>query len=61
MEKALPRLFHRLDGSVPSDSKLNNPFHYKPDSLILAAAEELQSHLPSKPEEGKMWGVLVVE
>lgn len=61
MEKALPRLFHRLDGSVPSDSKLNNPFHYKPDSLILAAAKELQSHLPPEPEEGKMWGVLVVE
>lgn len=54
-------LFHRLSVDSPQDTRLNNPFYYEPDALALAAAHELQAHLPAHPEEGKMWGVLIVE
>ena len=45
-------------------SELNNPFCYKPHPLCLAAAEDLKpliEALPLAEEEGKMFGVLVVE
>ena len=40
---------------------MNNPFDYEPDEVALAAAHDLQKQLPSKPSEGKMYGVLVAE
>ena len=40
---------------------MNNPFDYEPDEVALAAAHDLQKQLPSKPSEGKMYGVLIVE
>lgn len=55
------KLFHPLNATAPQDMRLNNPFYYKPDDLTMAAVSELQKHLPQKPREGKMWGVLVVE
>lgn len=41
--------------------RFNNPFDYEPDALCRAAVKQLQSRLPSKPIEGKMYGVLIVE
>ena len=41
--------------------RFNNPFDYEPDTLCRAAVKQLQSRLPSKPIEGKMYGVLIVE
>lgn len=41
--------------------RFNNPFDYEPDALCRAAVKQLQSKLPSKPIEGKMYGVLIVE
>ncbi len=52
-DTALPRQF-------------NNPFHYTPHILCIEAAKEVQNYLSlmdlwkRKPEEGKMFGVLVV-
>lgn len=54
-------IFHPLDAAMPKHTALNNPFFYNPDGLALAAASELQAHLPAAPAEGKMWGVLVAE
>lgn len=41
--------------------RFNNPFDYEPDALCRAAVKQLLSRLPSKPIEGKMYGVLIVE
>lgn len=41
--------------------RFNNLFDYEPDALCRAAVKQLQSRLPSKPIEGKMYGVLIVE
>ena len=45
-------------------TQLNNPFSYKPHPLCLAAAEDLKpliEALPLAEDEGKMFGVLIVE
>ena len=45
-------------------AQLNNPFSYKPHPLCLAAAEDLKpliEALPLAEDEGKMFGVLIVE
>ena len=45
-------------------AQLNNPFNYKPHPLCLAAAENLKpliEALPLAEDEGKMFGVLIVE
>ena len=45
-------------------TQLNNPFNYKPHPLCLAAAEDLKpliEALPLAEDEGKMFGVLIVE
>lgn len=40
---------------------MNNPFDYEPDEVALVAAHDLQKQLPTKPSEGKMYGVLIVK
>ena len=45
-------------------TQLNNPFNYKPHPLCLAAAEDLKPFIEALPlaeDEGKMFGVLIVE
>ena len=45
-------------------AQLNNPFSYKPHPLCLAAAEDLKPFIEALPlaeDEGKMFGVLIVE
>lgn len=52
------------DTSLPE--QFTNPFHYTPHPLCVKAAKELQNYLMTmeiwkrKPEEGKMFGVLVI-
>lgn len=43
-----------------AEKKFNNPFHYQPDVFCLQAAKNLQTSLRGL-EEGKMFGVLIVE
>lgn len=58
--------FFRLPASVSLPEKFTYPFHYTPHPLCVKAAQEVQSYLASRPfggeepEEGKMFGVLVV-
>lgn len=46
--------------------QFTNPFHYTPHPLCIEAVKELQNYLQTmeiwkqKPEEGKMFGVLVI-
>lgn len=55
------RLLHELDTTAKPRRQFNNPFYYKPDALTLEAVRQLQDHLPTDTEEGKMWGVLIVD
>ena len=60
-------LLHPLPPSakhLAPPSELNNPFCYKPHPLCLAAVDDLKpliEALPLAEDEGKMFGVLVVE
>lgn len=52
--------FHSIKSNI-LPVRFNNPFDYEPDALCRAAVKQLQSRLPSKTIEGKMYGVLIVE
>ena len=61
--------FHPLTsrpGRTAAPQRFNNPFHYQPHALTLAAAAELQRYLSNQTawqeelDRGKMFGVLVV-
>src|SRR5574344_282648 len=55
-------IFHFLDTDIQPPLRFNNPFYYEPHPLCVLAAKELQQHLSSlKLNEGKMFGVLVVQ
>ena len=61
------KCLHIFRQPVPkAPEKLNNPFHYEPHPLTLAAASQLQDYLQRQTqwheelEKGKMFGVLVV-
>ena len=62
-----PPILHPLppeDRQLTPPTQLNNPFSYKPHPLCLAAAEDLRpliEALPLAEDEGKMFGVLIVE
>ena len=59
--------FHILHTDITPPELMNYPFCYEPDSLSLLAVEGVKSYILSHPEwlpvlqEGKMFGVLVVE
>lgn len=53
-------LFHPLTSSFLRPTKLNCPFCYEPHPLVRLAAKQVQAVLPEM-DEGKMFGVLVVE
>lgn len=56
-----------LDADMALPRRMNCPFYYQPHPLAVAAAEEVQKKIRSmvewgtEPEQGKMFGVLVVE
>ena len=62
-------IVHPLDCQCETTVELNNPFHYEPDTMCMAAFEELKRHVITEttPEirreldTGKMLGVLVVK
>ena len=59
--------FHILHTDITPPELMNYPFCYEPDSLSLLAVEGVKSYILAHPEwlpvlqEGKMFGVLVVE
>ncbi|MDY3846864.1 MAG: RluA family pseudouridine synthase [Prevotella sp.] len=59
--------FHILHTDITPPESMNYPFCYEPDSLSLLAAEGVKTYLLSHAEwlpvlqEGKMFGILVVE
>ena len=60
-------IFHRLNTDITPSESMNYPFCYEPDSLSMLAVEGVKSYILSHPhwlpvlQEGKMFGVLVVE
>lgn len=52
--------FHPLNAPTPGNGLFVNPFSSEPGELCRFAVHELQSHLPQL-DEGKMFGVLLVE
>ena len=60
-------IFHRLNTDITPPESMNYPFCYEPDSLSMLAVEGVKSYILSHPhwlpvlQEGKMFGVLVVE
>lgn len=60
-------MFHPLHSHLPRPQRLNNPFAYEPNALCLLAAEQVKGFVAAQKawaeevEEGKMFGVLVVE
>lgn len=60
-------VFHILHTDITPPESMNYPFCYEPDSLSMLAVEGVKSYILSHPEwlpllqEGKMFGVLVVE
>ena len=55
--------FHSDISSIPLPARFTYPFCYTPHPLCVRAAEEVQQYLAQHPEwdEGKMFGVLVVQ
>lgn len=59
--------FHILHTDITPPESMNYPFCYEPDSLSLLAVEGVKSYILAHPDwfpvlqEGKMFGVLVVE
>lgn len=54
--------FHPLDTDIPKPERFTYPFCYEPHPLCLLAAEEVKREIARiSPQEGKMFGVLVVE
>ena len=59
--------FHILQTDITPPELMNYPFCYEPDSLSLLAVEGVKSYILAHPDwfpvlqEGKMFGVLVVE
>ena len=52
--------FHPLNAPTPGNGRFVNPFSSEPGELCRFAVHELQSRLPQL-DEGKMFGVLLVE
>ena len=59
--------FHRINTDITPPESMNYPFCYEPDSLSLLAVEGVKSYILNHPhwlpvlQEGKMFGILVVE
>lgn len=59
--------FHPLHTSLPLPDKFTYPFCYEPHPLALEACRQLQSHIAAQTQwaeelqQGKMFGILVVE
>ena len=55
--------FHTDISGIPLPTRFTYPFCYTPHPLCIRAAEEVQQYLARHPEwnEGKMFGVLVVQ
>lgn len=57
-------ILHPLKTDLSAPERLNNPFCYKPHPLCLAAVADVMpliEALPLPPDEGKMFGVLIVQ
>lgn len=62
-------MFHKLANcSNKLNIRFNNPFYYEPDQLCLKAVEEVKTWIENADanfrleiEQGKMFGVLIVE
>ena len=54
------KLFHPLHTNIEKPNEMNNPFDYEPHPLCMLAVEKLLPLIPQN-DEGKMFGVLVVE
>ena len=53
---------HPLHTDIPKPERFTYPFNYEPHPLCLLAAKEVQQEIARiNPQEGKMFGVLVVE
>lgn len=53
---------HPLYTDIPKPERFTYPFNYEPHPLCLLAAKEVQQEIARiNPQEGKMFGVLVVE
>lgn len=53
---------HPLHTDIPKPERFTYPFNYEPHPLCLLAAKEVQQEIARiNPQEGKMYGVLVVE
>ena len=59
--------YHRLNTDITPPESMNYPFCYEPDALSMLAVEGVKSYILSHPhwlpvlQEGKMFGILVVE
>ena len=55
-------LIHPLFADIPLPERFTYPFYYEPHPLCLLAAEEVKQEIARiHPQEGKMFGVLIVE
>ncbi len=60
-------MLHPLHTDIEKPKRMNNPFNYEPHQLCLLAAEEMKRWIETDPvlkedaDNGKMFGVLVVE
>ena len=53
---------HPLHTDIPKPERFTYPFNYEPHPLCQLAAKEVQAEIARiNPQEGKMFGVLVVE